>query len=69
MKSKAGVIALTIIVNSCIWGFAMIMSAHTLKGTGAYQKIQHILGGCAGGSLIVVSGGLVAKPKKPQQGE
>jgi hypothetical protein len=69
MKGRVGTIAVTIIVNACIWGFAMIMSAHTLKGTGAYQKIQHILGGCAGASLIVVGGGLVAKQKKPAQGD
>jgi hypothetical protein len=42
------------------------MSAHTLSGTGAYQEIQHILGGCAAASLIVVGGGLAATAKKPE---
>jgi len=62
-------IGATIIVNSCIWGFAMIMPAHTLRGTGAYQQIQNIFAGCAAASLIVVSGGLVFNLIKPAQGE
>ena len=48
----------------------MIMSAHTLRGTGAYQQIQHILGGCAGASLIVMVvgfGGLARKQKKGEE--
>jgi len=56
-------------LNACLWGFAMIMSAHTLRGTGAYQQIQNILAGCAGGSLIVVLGGFAALSKKLKQGE
>jgi hypothetical protein len=59
--------AVIIIVNACLWGFAMIMSAHALRGTGAYQQIQHILGGCAAASMLVVLSGLVLKPKKPEQ--
>jgi hypothetical protein len=66
MKNKA-LFPLIIIVNACIWGFAMIMSARALSGTGAYQEIQHILAGCAAASLILVGGGLAAKAKKPEQ--
>jgi hypothetical protein len=55
---------MTIIVNACIWGFAIIMSAYTLRGTGAYQQIQLILGGCAVASLLVVGGGIVGISKK-----
>jgi hypothetical protein len=57
-NSVASVIGIVIVVNACIWGFAMIMSSRALSGTGAYQEIQHILGGCAAMSLLVVGGGL-----------
>ena len=56
--------AVILIVNACIWGFALIMTAHTLRGTGAYQQIQHILGGCAVASLVVVGAGFIPMPKK-----
>jgi hypothetical protein len=56
--------ALIVIVNACIWGFAMIMSSYRLSGTGAYQQIQLILGGCAAASLFVVGLGVILKPKK-----
>jgi hypothetical protein len=58
MNRPAVVVPVIIIVNACIWGLAMIMSSRTLSGTGAYQQIQHILGGCAAASLLVVGGGL-----------
>ena len=64
MKGEAGmkrtpvVIGIIIIVNACIWGFAIIMSSRALSGTGAYQQIQHILSGSAAASLLVVGGGL-----------
>ncbi|MFH1501659.1 MAG: hypothetical protein ABIG03_01300 [Candidatus Eisenbacteria bacterium] len=67
MKGQTPTIAVIIILNACLWGFAMIMSAHTLSGTGAYQQIQHILGGSAAASLIVVGGGLAAAAKKLRQ--
>jgi hypothetical protein len=69
MNRPAVIIAVTIIVNACLWGFAMIMSAHTLRGTGAYQEIQHILAGCTAASLVVVGGGLAAAAKKLKQGD
>jgi hypothetical protein len=58
MNRPAVVIPVIIIVNACIWGFTMIMSSHTLSGTGAYQQIQSILASGAGASLVVVGGGL-----------
>jgi len=58
MKKLAVVIGIVILVNACIWGFAMIMSSRALSGSGAYQQIQYILGGCAAMSLLVVGGGL-----------
>jgi len=58
MKKTAVVIGIVILVNACIWGFAMLMSSRALSGTGAYQQIQHILSGCAGMSFLVVGGGL-----------
>ena len=64
MNRPAVVIPVIIIVNACIWGLAMIMSSRTLSGTGAYQQIQHILGGSAGASLLVVGGGLAGLAKK-----
>jgi len=66
MNRRAVVIPVIVIVNACIWGFAILMTAHTLKGTGAYQQIQHILGGCAAASLLVVGGGIVGISKKPK---
>jgi hypothetical protein len=69
MKQRAWIVGVTLIVNACLWGFAMIMSAHTLKGTGAYQQIQHILGGCAGASLMVVLVGTGRLAMRPKQDE
>jgi hypothetical protein len=64
MNKPTVFIPVIVIVNACIWGFAMLMSSHTLSGTGAYQQIQHILGGSAGASLLVVGGGLAGLAKK-----
>ena len=58
MKKSAVVVGTIIIANACIWGFVILMSSHTLSGTGAYQEIQNILGGGAAASLLVVGGGL-----------
>lgn len=69
MNSRTFVIPVIIIVNACLWGFAMIMSARTLSGTGAYQQIQHILGGCSAASLIVVGGGLAGVAALWKRGE
>jgi hypothetical protein len=60
MNRPAAVIPIVIIVNSCLWGLAMIMASRALSGTGGYEAIQGILGACAGTSLIVVGGGLGA---------
>jgi hypothetical protein len=68
MKRTSTVIGIVIIVNACIWGFAMIMSSRALSGTGAYQQIQHILSGCAAMSLLVVGGGLGGLVTKLKQG-
>jgi hypothetical protein len=69
MNRKPTMVAVTVIVNACIWGFALIMSSYKLSGTGAYKQIQHILGGCAAASLVVVGGGLAAVAKKIKQGD
>jgi hypothetical protein len=58
VNRSAAVIGIVIIVNACLWGMAMIMSSRALSGTGGYAEIQHILGGSAAASLIVVGGGL-----------
>ena len=55
--------SLVIIVNACIWGFVILMTAYTLKGTGAYQQIQLILGGGAATSLLIVGTGFLQKKK------
>jgi hypothetical protein len=65
-KGENGMKAVIVIVNACIWGFAMVMSSHRLSGTGAYQEIQMILGGCAAASLLVVGLGIVLKPKQSE---
>jgi hypothetical protein len=64
MNRPAVAIPVIIIVNACIWGVAMIMSSRALSGTGAYEQIQHILGGGAAASLLVVGGGLAGLAKK-----
>ena len=56
-KPAAAIIGAIVIVNACVWGFVILMSSHTLSGTGAYQQIQNILGGGAAASLLVVGGG------------
>ncbi len=69
MNRPIGIIFAAIIVNALLWGFAMIMCAHTLKGTGAYQEIQHILGGCAAASLVVVGGSLAGLARRMKEKE
>ena len=56
-KSAAAIVGTIVIANACVWGFVILMSSHTLSGTGAYQEIQNILGGGAAASLLVVGGG------------
>jgi hypothetical protein len=66
-----------IIVNACLWGFTIIMVSYTLRETGAYQEIQHILGAGAGVSTVIVGGGMGSlvslmksrkeEERKPQQ--
>jgi hypothetical protein len=62
---------LLIIVNACLWGFTILMVAHTLRGTGAYQEIQHVLGAGAGMSIVIVGGGMagLVKSLKAQKQE
>ena len=61
MKRPAiATVAVIVIVNALIWGFTMIMCAHKLSGTGAYQQIQNLLAGGSSMSLIVVGGGMAA---------
>ena len=38
MDRPAVVIPIIIIVNACIWGFAMIMSSHTLSRCGTVRR-------------------------------
>ena len=56
-KPAAAILGTIVIANACIWGFVILMSSHTLSGTGAYEQIQTILGGGAAASLLVVGGG------------
>ena len=50
-----------LIVNAVIWGSVMIASSLALKGTGAFQEIQHFIGGGAGLSLLLVAWGFRRK--------
>ena len=63
MNRPVVVIPILMIVNACIWGFTIIMCSYTLRGTGAYQQIQHIMAGGLIMSLIVVGGGLAGVVK------
>ncbi len=56
-------VGMIVIANAIIWGFVMIACSLALKGTGAYQEIQLILGGGATASLVAV-GGLGVRPKQ-----
>lgn len=58
MGKPTTILPLLILVNACLWGFTILMVAHTLKGTGAYQEIQHILGAGAGMSTVILGGGM-----------
>ncbi len=58
MGKPSFILPLLIIVNACLWGFTILIVAHTLKGTGAYQEIQHILGAGAGMSTVIIGGGM-----------
>jgi hypothetical protein len=58
VNKPAAILGVIIIVNACLWGFTIIMVSRTLSGTGAYQEIQHILGGAAGMSTVIVGGGM-----------
>lgn len=58
MRKPEVLLGLIIIVNACLWGFTILMISHTLKGTGAYQDIQHLLGAGAGMSTVIVGGGM-----------
>ncbi len=69
MKRRSVVVPAVIILNTCIWAFAILMTAHTLRGTGAYQQIQHILGGCTAASLVIVGGGMAAVAKMSKEEE
>ena len=50
--------SMVVIANAIVWALVLIASALALKGTGAYQEIQHILGGGAAASLLVVGLGV-----------
>jgi hypothetical protein len=63
MNKPAAILPLLIIINACLWGFTIIMVSHTLKGTGAYQEIQHILGAGAAISTVIVGGGMAGLVK------
>jgi hypothetical protein len=54
--------SIVVIVNAIIWGLVLIASALALKGTGAFKEIQHIPGGGAVASLLVVGAGFRRKP-------
>lgn len=58
MNKPIVILPIIIIVNACLWGFTILMVSHTLKGTGAYQEIQNILGAGAGMSTVIVGGGI-----------
>jgi hypothetical protein len=58
VRNPKVLLPLLIIVNACLWGFTILMVSYTLRGTGAYQEIQHILGGAAGISIVIVGGGM-----------
>lgn len=52
-----------VIANALIWGFVLVATSLALKGTGAYQKIQLILGGGAAASLLVVGIGVLPRSR------
>ncbi len=44
--------------NAVIWAAVILASAMVLRGTDGFAKLLPILGGGAGGSIVVVAGGL-----------
>ena len=57
---RAGVV---MILNGIIWGIVVIACSLALKDTGGFKEIQHILGGGATSSLLL----LVAGTRKKRQ--
>ena len=47
-----------VVVNAFIWGLVIVACAVALRGTGAFQEIQHILGGGIVTSLLIVAVGM-----------
>ncbi len=47
-----------IVVNALIWALVIIACAVALSGSGIFKEIQHILGGGAAISLLVVAVGM-----------
>lgn len=68
MNKPSTIISIVIVLNACIWGFAIIMSARALGGD-AWQQIQGLMGGSAAASLILVGGGLVGLAKRLDAGD
>jgi len=52
-----------VIANAIIWGVVLVSSALALRGTGAFSEIQHILGGGAAFSIILVGFGIRRRPR------
>ena len=52
---------IVLIVNAVIWGSVMIASSLALKDTGAFQEIQHFLGGGATFTLLLIVWGFRRK--------
>ena len=55
-----------LIGNAIIWGLVIIGCSLALKGTGAYQEIQTILGGGAMTTMFLILFGTRANVKKPK---
>ncbi len=53
--------SVVIITNAIIWGIVLIACALALKDTGAFPKIQLILGGGAAASLVLLAAGIRKK--------
>ncbi|MFQ6105154.1 MAG: hypothetical protein ACE5OP_12830 [Candidatus Glassbacteria bacterium] len=49
---------LVIVANAIIWAAVILASAVVLQGTEYFGQMLPILGGGAGGSIIVLGGGL-----------
>jgi hypothetical protein len=50
-----------VVGTALIWGLVIVACAVALRGSGAFKEIQHILGGGAAVSLLILAAGIMKR--------